>query len=125
MTGVGGIFFEKFASKDKDMIGLHLGDCLDVMKSIDDKSVDLVLTDIPYGVVNRDHGSLRVLDKGAADTLTFNLKDFVKEVDKDIEHFDQYGDVISTTRPDYWSIKKISAAYKKLKTLLPDEEVEK
>ena len=53
------------------------------------------------------------------------LKDFVKEVDKDIEHFDQYGDVISTTRPDYWSIKKISAAYKKLKTLLPDEEENK
>lgn len=64
------------------MIGLHLGDCLEVMKSIDDKSVDLVLTDIPYGVVNRDHGSLRVLDKGVADTLTFNLKDFVKEVDR-------------------------------------------
>jgi hypothetical protein len=53
------------------------------------------------------------------------LKEFVKEVDKDIQHFDEYGDVISTTRPDYWSIKKISAAYKKLKTLLPDEEVEK
>lgn len=31
------------------MIELHLGDCLEVMKSIPDKSVDLVLTDPPYG----------------------------------------------------------------------------
>ena len=31
------------------MIELHLGDCLDVMKSIPDKSVDAIITDIPYG----------------------------------------------------------------------------
>jgi len=31
------------------MIELHHGDCLEVMKSIPDKSVDLVLTDPPYG----------------------------------------------------------------------------
>jgi DNA modification methylase len=31
------------------MIQLHLGDCLEVMKQIPDKSVDLVLTDPPYG----------------------------------------------------------------------------
>lgn len=28
---------------------LHLGDCLEVMKQIPDKSVDLVLADLPYG----------------------------------------------------------------------------
>uniref|UniRef100_UPI003D703669 hypothetical protein n=1 Tax=Brucella melitensis TaxID=29459 RepID=UPI003D703669 len=28
---------------------LHLGDCLEVMKSIPDGSVDLVLCDLPYG----------------------------------------------------------------------------
>ena len=32
------------------MIDLHLGDCLEVMKKIPDKSVDLVLTDPPYGI---------------------------------------------------------------------------
>ena len=32
------------------MIDLHLGDCLEVMKQIPDKSVDLVLTDPPYGI---------------------------------------------------------------------------
>ena len=30
-------------------ITLHLGDCLEVMKSIPDKSVDAIITDIPYG----------------------------------------------------------------------------
>jgi len=28
---------------------LHLGDCLQIMPSIDDQSVDLILTDLPYG----------------------------------------------------------------------------
>lgn len=32
------------------MINLHLGDCLEVMKQMPDKSVDLVLTDPPYGI---------------------------------------------------------------------------
>ena len=32
------------------MIDLRLGDCLEVMKTIPDKSIDLVLTDPPYGI---------------------------------------------------------------------------
>lgn len=32
------------------MIDLHLGDCLDYLESMDDESVDLVLTDPPYGI---------------------------------------------------------------------------
>jgi len=35
------------------MIKLINGDCLDAMKDIPDGSIDLVLTDIPYGCVNR------------------------------------------------------------------------
>ena len=31
------------------MIDLHLGDCLDVMKSIPDKSIDAIICDLPYG----------------------------------------------------------------------------
>jgi site-specific DNA-methyltransferase (adenine-specific) len=31
------------------MIDLRLGDCLDVMKDIPDKSVDMILCDLPYG----------------------------------------------------------------------------
>jgi DNA modification methylase len=37
------------------MIDLRLGDCLEIMKDMPDKSVDLVLTDPPYGV-GRDKG---------------------------------------------------------------------
>ena len=48
---------------------LMMGDCLDRMAEIEDGSVDLVLTDIPYGEVNRKSGGLRVLDKGCADTF--------------------------------------------------------
>ena len=31
-------------------VTLHLGDCLDVMRSMPDKSVDAVITDPPYGI---------------------------------------------------------------------------
>ena len=31
-------------------IKLHNGNCLDIMKQIPDKSIDLVLCDLPYGV---------------------------------------------------------------------------
>lgn len=52
---------------------LMRGDCLDLMRDLPDASVDLVLTDLPYDVVNRSSNGLRNLDKGAADVLTFDL----------------------------------------------------
>lgn len=49
------------------------------------------------------------------------LAEFVDAVDKDIEYFDNFGDVLSTNRPDYWALKRVSEAYKKLKKLLPED----
>lgn len=48
-------------------------DCLVGLKSIPDNSVDLVLTDFPFGEVNRDSNGLRELDKSHADIVTFDL----------------------------------------------------
>ena len=56
------------------MIKLLQGDCLELMKDIPDGSIDLVLTDIPYGEVNRKSNGLRNLDKGKADIVTFDIK---------------------------------------------------
>jgi len=41
------------------MIDLRLGDCLEVMKKIPDKSIDLVLTDPPYGLPNENFEDVR------------------------------------------------------------------
>ena len=60
------------------MIKLLQGDCLELMKDIPDGSVDLVLTDIPYGEVNRKSNGLRNLDKGKADIVTFDLKELTE-----------------------------------------------
>ena len=49
------------------------------------------------------------------------LSKFISDVDHDINHFDKYGDVISMERPDYAGLKRISAAYKELKQLMPKE----
>ena len=61
------------------MIELMHGDCLELMKQIPDGSVDLVLCDLPYGVVNRKSNGLRNLNKGAADVLTFDVESAITE----------------------------------------------
>lgn len=57
-------------------------DSLKLLKNIDDNKVDLLLTDIPYEKVNKKSNWLRVLDKKDANTMTFSLKKFLKEVDR-------------------------------------------
>jgi DNA modification methylase len=49
------------------------GDCLEVMSTMPDGCVDAVVTDIPYGEVNRHSNGLRTLDKLDADVVTFDL----------------------------------------------------
>jgi len=55
-------------------------DCLSIMCWMDDNSVDLTLTDIPYNEVNRPSNWLNVLDKWKADILTFDLVEFCNQV---------------------------------------------
>lgn len=38
---------------------IYLGDCLEIMNSIDDKSVDMILCDLPYGVLNKSNSSAK------------------------------------------------------------------
>lgn len=38
---------------------LLLGDCLDVMSGIDDNSADMILCDLPYGVLNKGNSGAR------------------------------------------------------------------
>ena len=50
------------------------------MKDIGDDTVNLTITDIPYDAVNRSDNGLRKLDKGKADIITFDIKDFLDSV---------------------------------------------
>ena len=59
---------------------IKCGNCVELMKSMDDCSVDLTLTDIPYEVVNRKSNGLRNLDKKDADESTFRLDEFLPQV---------------------------------------------
>lgn len=58
------------------MIDLRQGDCLKLMKDISKQK--LLLTDIPYGGVNRKDNGLRNLNKDKADILTFNIQQFLE-----------------------------------------------
>ena len=53
---------------------------MEFMGGISDNAVDLTLTDIPYGEVNRESNGLRVLDKSTADIMTFDLEKFLEEI---------------------------------------------
>jgi len=61
------------------MISLMQGDCLEVMKDIPDGSVDMVLSDIPYGEVSQKSSGLRKLDRGNADTCEIDLSVMVDD----------------------------------------------
>ena len=51
-------------------VSLYCGDCLEILPKLPDGCVDAVVTDIPYGEVNRQSGGLRCLNKGKADIET-------------------------------------------------------
>ena len=55
-------------------------DCLEGMKSIPEKSVNITLTDIPYGVVNRESNGLRNLDKENADVFNIDMDELLSEI---------------------------------------------
>jgi hypothetical protein len=50
-----------------------------------------------------------------------SISSFISEVEPEIVYFDEYG-LVGDAYPHYHSMKKISAAYKDLKKLLPSEE---
>ena len=54
-------------------------DCLEGMKRIEDKSIDMILTDIPYGVVNRKDNGLRNLNKEKADIFDLDMNKMLEE----------------------------------------------
>lgn len=61
---------------------IYCQDCVQGMQRLPAKSVDMVLTDIPYGEVNRQSGGLRNLNKGVADICTFDLQVLCAEISR-------------------------------------------
>ena len=45
---------------------------------------------------------------------------FIKDIEPEIKYFDEFG-IVGSAYPHYYSMKKISEAYKELKKLLPDD----
>ena len=74
---------EMYKSADyKDKNGMLFNDdCMNVLSTLENGGgrVNLTLTDIPYGAVNRENG-MRVFDKGNADIVTFDLLEFLDKV---------------------------------------------
>ena len=64
---------------NKPKVELHLGDCLEIMRSMPDKSVDAVITDPPYGT---NDGAGKVIRRGNTDT-DFSVLDWDKDLPTD------------------------------------------
>lgn len=58
---------------------LVVGDAIDFMGELEDRSICTIATDIPYNEVNRKTGGLRIIDKGFADSEPINLPDVVEQ----------------------------------------------
>ena len=54
-------------------------DAIELMQTLPDSYVDLLLTDIPYARVNKPSNGLRVIDKKQANKETFDLGNFARE----------------------------------------------
>jgi len=63
-----------------DLNKIYNDDCINFMSSMQDKCVDMTLTDIPYAECNKESGGLREINKGEADILDFNLDIFLNEI---------------------------------------------
>lgn len=59
-------------------------DCMELMQEMVAQGIkaNLLLTDIPYGEVNREDNGLRTLTKENADVVKFDLTEFLELVDK-------------------------------------------
>ena len=59
---------------------LYLGDCMDIMKTIEDKSIDLVITDPPYKIETSGGGLYTQADKQYVKELNSMKDGFSKDV---------------------------------------------
>ena len=55
-------------------------DCLEGMKRMPDNYVNITLTDIPYGEVNRKSNGLRNLNKEVADVFNIDMDMLLREI---------------------------------------------
>lgn len=74
-------------------IELWQGDCLELMKNIPDKSIDMILCDLPYGVTSRNKWDSiipfeslwesyhRVIKDNGAIRISFNIFNTKDEID--------------------------------------------
>lgn len=69
----------KIIYDDKHYIRWEIGDCLELMKKMPDKSIDLILTDIPYNISQKSQG-LRRLDYGDWDKQKGMEKEWIKSM---------------------------------------------
>jgi len=54
------------------------------------------------------------------DEVQASLNKFITDIEPEINYFKEYGDLASMS-PNYYSMKKIAAAYEELKNLLPED----
>lgn len=64
------------------MISIKQGDCLELMKEIDDKSIDMILTDPPYGMSFQSHRRKNIYEKIKNDENLEFLNNFFQECNR-------------------------------------------
>lgn len=68
------------------MIDLKYGDCLDVMKKIPDNSIDLIVSDCPYKIVQGGCSNRTVTFKPMSGVLDKRKSNYQKDLTNSIEN---------------------------------------
>lgn len=58
----------------------YCGNAIELLKKIPTNSIPMVLTDIPYGVINRESSGIRSFDKKDADIVDFSIQQLINEI---------------------------------------------
>lgn len=73
---------DKGASIEAFCNTIFWADALELLGCLPDKSVHAVISDIPYGEVNKADSGIRKLNKGNADIITFDIVELALEIER-------------------------------------------
>lgn len=110
----------KLSSTAADLLKAHLDKTIIAEKLLDASARNIMKDDSSSDAFLKFVSDSRDWAYQYIDEVQTGLNNFISEIEPEIAYFDEYG-LVGDAYPHYYSMKKISGAYKELKKLLPDD----
>lgn len=110
----------KLSSTTADLLKAHIDKTIIAEKLLDASARNLMKSDPSSEAFLKFVSDSRDWAYQYIDEVQTSLNKFISDIEPEISYFDEYG-LVGDAYPHYYSMKKISGAYKELKKLLPDD----